>query len=120
MPWGTVSEGRISPWTSYPRARCPPGHSVQTVLFSAECPPMTLCRVHKGEASPSLAGAITTKQITAHTMEALLYCLYFVGRCVVKNANIKDTPKSNCLPVFYYRCLLGGTFCTKRGQSALG
>ena len=53
-------------------------------------------------------------------METLLYCLYFVGRCVVKNAKIKDTPKSNCLPVFYYRCLLGRTFCTKRGQSALG
>ena len=48
----------------------PPGHSalVQTVLLSAECPPTTLCRAHKGKVSPSLAGAITTKQITAHTM----------------------------------------------------
>ena len=46
-----------------------------------------------------------------------MHCLYFVGRCVVEGANIKDAPDStvNCLLL-----ILGGTFRTKRGQSALG
>ena len=30
-----------------------------------------------------------------------VHCLYFVGRCVVEEANIKDAPNFNCLPVFY-------------------
>ena len=46
-----------------------------------------------------------------------VHCLYFVGRCVVEEVNIKDVPNFNCLPVFYYG---GGTFRTKKGQSALG
>ena len=38
-----LSEGRMSPWTSRPRAQCPPVHFalVQTVPLCAECPPHT-------------------------------------------------------------------------------
>ena len=28
-----------------------------------------------------------------------MHCLYSVGRCVVEEANIKDAPNSNYLPV---------------------
>ena len=47
-----LSEGRMSPWTSCPRAQCPPVHSalVQPVPLCAECPPtlVVLARMHEG------------------------------------------------------------------------
>ena len=54
------------------------------------------------------------------SMEAL-FCIafyYFVGRCVVEEANIKDA--SNSTVYLSSTRQGGGPICTKRGQSALG